>query len=76
MIQHLCWLIFILSLLSTKDFSLKYIVKCFYSEHQKTWKGNFMYHTYHAAFCMVKVHFLQTDLLLQAIKQNQNFSDQ
>lgn len=76
MIQHLCWLIFIVSLLSTKDFSLKYIVKCFYSKHQKTWKGNFMYHTDHSAFYMIKVYFLKTELQLQAIKQKQSFSDQ
>lgn len=39
-------------------------------------ESNFMYHTDHSAFYMIKVHFLKTDLQLQAIKQKQSFSDQ
>lgn len=61
-IYVLYWMIFIRSSLSTKGFSLKYLVKCFHSEHWKTWKSIF---TYHAAFYMLIIYEYEPFLFFQ-----------
>lgn len=64
--KHLCWMVFALHSLSTKDFSLKGPVKCFHPEDQKTWRRNsgkwiFMYHM---PFHMIIVYEHESFLLL------------
>lgn len=55
-------MVFIRSSLLTKGFSLKYLAKCFHSEHWKTWKSIFMYH---AAFYMIIIYEYEPSLFFQ-----------